>query len=164
MAQHDQVCVGRDHADCVLERLPLDGAREGSRRLGPDHGSAEAQHRRLEAQARAGAGLVEERRHHPMPEPVVAHIGKRGGSEEEVVKQLAIELLGRDDVAEHPLWRGGCRHGASPSGPDVVRARAAAQRRRNPLPASPDLLEVDAFRGLYLRVSLWQSVTLGSCS
>jgi hypothetical protein len=32
------------------------------------------------------------------------------------------------------------------------------------LPASPDLLEVDAFGGFYLRVVIWLSATWGSCS
>ena len=97
-----------------------------------------------------------------MREPVVAHIGKRGRTEEQMVEQLAIELLGADDVAEHPVSRSRCRMTPGLQ-PGRVRA-AAAQRRRDPLPASPDLLEVDAFRGLYLKVSVWHSVTLGSCS
>ena len=117
MAQHDEVGVRRHHAHRVLERLALDRAREGVRRLGPDHRAAEAEHRRFEAQPGPRARLVEECGHDPVREAVVAHPGQGGGAPKDDVEQLAIELLGGDHVAEHPVSRSRCRHGASPSSP-----------------------------------------------
>ena len=94
VAQHDHVGVRRHHADGVLERLALDGAGERARGLRPDHGSPEAEHRRLEAQACPRARFVEERRHDAVRQAVVANVRKGGGAPEEDVEQVAIELLG----------------------------------------------------------------------
>ena len=163
VAQHDHVGVRRDHADGVLERLALDGAREGVRRLGPEHGAAEAEHRRFEAQPRPRARLVEERRHDAVRETIVAYAGERGRPFEDVIEERTVELLAADDIAESPSRRRLDRHrvmSSSPSGAGRG-SRAAAPRS---LAGLSDLLEVDAFGGLYLRVVSWHSETSGSSS
>ena len=138
--EDDHIGIGGDHADRVLEGLSLDRTREGVRGFGPQHRPAEAEHRRFEAQPRACARFVEERRHHPPRQPVVAHVGQRGCVTEEMVEQRAIELLAADHVAEglrSCQSKASSRRALRPDG----RAGAAARRRFDPLPASRTCLK-----------------------
>jgi hypothetical protein len=98
-----------------------------------------------------------------MRETIVTDTGQRGGTLEEVIEEGSVELLAADDMTESPFRRRLDRHrvmSSSPSGAGRG-SRAAAPRS---LAGLSDLLEVDAFGGLYLRVVSWHSETSASCS
>ena len=102
--QHDDVGVARDDADRVLELLALDLRRKHPRVLGGHHAPAEAVHRGLEREARAGGRFVEERGHHPVRvvagAPARHHLLHLARAGEQLHQERHRELLGFDDVGQ----------------------------------------------------------------
>src|ERR1700719_3264221 len=103
VAYDDDVRITADDPDRVFECFAFGRRRELARVVGAHRLTAEAQHRRLEGQARAGRGLVEERGHHLAVEAAGEAVRLTldlVGPREEVFEKRARELLALDHVPE----------------------------------------------------------------
>ena len=119
VAEHDTVGVTADDADRVLQGLPFDRRREVAGVLGPDHQAAHSQHRGLEAEPGAGAGLVEDRCHDPPAKwSQLAGLKQRlhgPGALKQAGQKFPVELAGRNHMLQLSSARA-VGHHCSPPG------------------------------------------------